>query len=271
MITESINTWEEFIDRVYQIKNDYEKRASERSNIEFVSPLIFRGQENNKWKLETTLERKISSKQMAVQDYIYLATKHIKEIESYSNKSWDIVDRHEIQSIINSDFKAFLVNLPNIEYLLYLRHHGFPSPILDWTESVFIASYFAFIDAKNEDPAVFMYIEMPDNIKHYHGGPFISTIGPYIKTDIRHYTQKAQYTYCVIPNHSNKEFHFHPHEDVFEEEMEDQDVLYKFILSIKLKEEVLSYLNLHNISHYTLFQSEDALIKSIETKIFDLP
>jgi FRG domain len=38
------------------------------------------------------------------------------------------------------DFKG----LPAYDLLIYTRHHGFPSPLLDWTRSAYIAAFFTF-------------------------------------------------------------------------------------------------------------------------------
>ena len=40
----------------------------------------------------------------------------------------------------------------------------------DWTESPFIATYFVYIGAVKENPAVYCYIETPDGTKSSRGG-----------------------------------------------------------------------------------------------------
>jgi len=261
----TVTTWAEFLEKVEEIKDEYRTLIQRQPNLEFVKPLLFRGQKNAEWGLKTTLERNLTAP-ISIQHYYYLAAKHSKEIESYLNSDWNVPYNVDL-SQMNRGWSS---NLPHLEYLIYLRHHGFPSPLLDWTESVNIAAYFAFIDSET-DVAIYCFNEMPENLKHYHGGPYIGTIGPNIKTDIRHHRQKAHYTFGATTDNEEMLF-FHNHEDVIDHPIPEsnQDVLHKFILPKSLKQEVLRYLNDHNITHYTLFGGEDALIKSITTKVFDL-
>ena len=52
---------------------------------------------------------------------------------------------------------------PGIDFMIHLRHHGFPSPLLDWTKSPYIAAFFAFNEAtEQDDVAIFSYRETLD-------------------------------------------------------------------------------------------------------------
>ena len=46
-----------------------------------------------------------------------------------------------------------VVGCLSFRYAVYLRHHGFPSPLLDWSLSPYVAAYFAFVDATDRQDA----------------------------------------------------------------------------------------------------------------------
>src|SRR5450830_40151 len=121
LASEANNTfsWEEF--------NGWLNTQSEQID------LVFRGQKNSQWKLKTSFHR----------------TGRF-DLLRYGNEDVPRLN-HYLVSLLNKSFKA---NDP-IEHgaLLNLaQHHGFPTPLLDWTESPYIGAFFAFSDLpKGED------------------------------------------------------------------------------------------------------------------------
>jgi hypothetical protein len=75
------------------------------------------------------------------------------EIEVFTGENWDTPSYPEILEWTKS-YDEFSINkLKCYEYLAHLRHRGFPSPLLDWTRSLYVAAYFAFARARSESGA----------------------------------------------------------------------------------------------------------------------
>jgi hypothetical protein len=230
--------------------------------------ILFRGQGNAKWELKTTLER-VTSERLSVLQYWVHATSGSNEIESLTGTDWKLKHFPEVKEEIEKTHDSFRITLPSYDYLVYLRHHGFPSPLLDWTESPYIAAFFAYSAAESSNSAVYCYIETPEGGKgHTSYDPFIQVMGPYVTTHKRHFAQKAWYTVSSEWDEDNKCLFFCNHEKVFKLNSPNQDVLIKIVLPSKLRIEVLNELNDYNINYFTLFQSEDSLIQSIAMREF---
>jgi hypothetical protein len=60
-----------------------------------------------------------------------------------------------------------------------------------------------------------------------------------------------------------------PHESAFSENRQDQDLLWKFNIPDKESRNTLLYLDQHNINAYSLFGSEDALMRTVAFRDFN--
>jgi len=273
METKKVRTWNGFIKAINGVRHRYSSSRHELADgrvYERKNKILFRGQSKAKWSLDTTLERK-TNEEFHLYSYMLKATRGASEIESFTGTNWNVVSYSNLENEINDNQSSFDVPLPSYDFLVYLRHHGFPSPLLDWTESPFIAAYFAFLTQTNENPAVYCYIPSPNGGRGGTGGdPQITVNGPFVRTHKRHFAQKAWYTIATQWRYAEKRHYFCPHERVFERGATHQDLLIKIILPHNIRKTVLEHLNDYNINHFTLFQSEDSLIKAIEIKEFDL-
>lgn len=269
-----INNWENFKSKISEIKNNYgQYELKGKTGIHIlINKILYRGQNNTDWPLLTTLERK-SKKIFSVEKYIEKAYQTKFETNNFTGKNWRIPDFKILMKDINDKTTPFKIHLPLYNYLVYLRHYGFPSPLLDWSECPYIAAFFALSDlASKKNSAVYCYIERTRGVKGNVGGaPQITVMGPHIDTDVRHFSQKASYTISSKFDYNKKKHYFCNHEIILTKKQKNQkqDILIKLDLDSKIKKDALRELNEKGINDFTLFKSEDSLIKSVSMKVFD--
>jgi hypothetical protein len=260
MKKEPLATFEEFEQRTVGLLREREEGRTRR--LGYFSPVLFRGHRSAScsWKLETTLERYTGNKLYSLEDYYAAVSRAKPTVESCTGRRWDDLPAYSRELEMANQRGA----PQGYEFMAYLRHHRFPSPLLDWTRSPYVAAFFAFQDpeADGHEVAIYSFAEFCGNCKNQAGGEAdIVVAGPYVATHDRHFRQQSQYTVCR--KLSGGRYVYCSHEEAFARGNEEQDRLTKFILPRTERVKVFDRLRIMNITAYSLFGSEESLLEDV--------
>jgi len=243
MEEKNVNTWEEFKKELDDLRREYANSPMARE-----ASLLFRGQSNSCWLLRTTLERK--SERMLFRDYYRIVNRMAPQIESLTDQSWPIPIYPEVEKQSREyDNNFWCGGVPGYAYMVYLRHHGFPSPFLDWTRSPYVAAFFAFSGAaevSNGRVAVFVFSEISTRMSG-NGIPVVLRYGPYVKTHRRHFLQQSEYTLCLV---FDDEWRFEQYDTVFDQGRHQQARCRKITIPAAERVKVLKELDEYNVNVY---------------------
>jgi hypothetical protein len=111
-------TFKQFVDYLYSDLLDF-------------NAYIWRGQRCESWELEPTLDRLIRESDLSGTKRIDFAKRHLEAFK-YAARG----RRGANPPLINNDNDWWALG----------QHHGLPTPLLDWSNSPFVAAFFAFSD-----------------------------------------------------------------------------------------------------------------------------
>ncbi len=225
--------------------------------------LLFRGHADFKWHPESTLTRaliKVSSNDtwMPVRSYYNILWRAKPLLENHLGYKIEMKNA----DLLGDDKEAFFASY---EIMVLTRHHGFPSPLLDWTRSPYIALFFALYEENDApDCSIFEWRRPQNNFDlDTLCDPKIIGFNENVFSHDRHHRQQCEYTIClsnngklIYPEYSN---------------CLSEYPIKKYKISRKLRNKFLERLDFMNINSYTLYNNLESLMQKFYFKNVELP
>lgn len=264
--------------RVAKSLKEYIEIVDSIKSKEWLYNPVYRGQGNADWRVESTLER-AGFPSMSFEDY-YTRIDYFKpEINamghSFERKIIPLKGKYDFD--FSDYYKISFNQFPELEYLTYLRHHGFPTPLIDVTKSEFVALFFAcenaYENGGEKSSKVFVF-----NRAIRAGGTGcveVHDIGHYIETDKRHIAQQSEY--ILSAQFSNMKWSFVPFESakLQKESFLEDDASKTDVFEIEIdggaKKQILADLDRMNINHFSMYLDEDSLVRKLKNDFIREP
>ncbi len=225
---------------------DFKKEAT--SQLDKRRAYIFRGQSNFEWTLSTTIHR---TGQLPTHNdfltYFQTILPFVQEpVEAWDGSRRDLSDPSQLA-----------------EFLAFLQHNGFPTPLIDWTFSPYIAAYFAFeginhFSPQNEKVAIYSFHQEAwlNTFKQTYDWeieePHVTVLQPNYRGNPKQMLQQGTF---IFTNQPNVESHIRHNEN------DERLFLHKYEISVKERGKVFKELNAMNISAMQLAPSMESVCK----------
>ena len=225
-----------------------EYKAIAAADLELNGAMIYRGQRLASWGLVSSLHRTALVRSIPeLKGYAdYMLPQVHDALEAWVGRSWDLKNA-----------------LGLAEFLAFLQHNGFPTPLLDWTESPYIAAYFAFeavnhFKPQSEDVAVFAFNQRLweatfKQVRDFADfTPHVSILRP---RQVGNHKLAMQQGCFTVTNVIDVEEHIRLNEN------KDRTFLRKYEFDIRERPRVIRELSLMGISAIQLMPSVEAVCK----------
>ena len=225
------------------------------------SRYIYRGHERSTYRLESTFH---CAGRRNIARYV---TKDIPEL--YRVLAPLLTHRFDLNNPV--DFLAFL---------FLARHHGYPTPLLDWSESHYVAAFFAFFRGESpaSPPEYVRILEFDlDNFDRaldkefklttiYEPAPILEIVDAIPFANPRAIPQQSK---VMFSNVANAERFIRGLEELGLKKNDRFEILNKIDLKYSMRDEVIDYLRYIGITPATMFPGLDGACKALAQKFFD--
>lgn len=208
----------------------------------------YRGQSDSDWTLKTTYHRNVEGSSMDMNKYLTTVMHDVNYHTSAFSSPIDLYNNIEFGTLLGK-----------------LQHHGFPTPLLDWTLSPYVASYFAFKNTPLQSPknvSIFIFDieawtkQFGSKTDLLQPDPFVSDFVPYATGNPRMLRQMGVTTSV---NTADIE-HF-----ILQKGKEcSQEFLWRYDIPAYHRNEVMRELNSMGINDMTLFPDFDGLCQHLK-------
>jgi len=223
-----------------------------QNNLNSSNKFIYRGHKNNRYTLTTSFHR------TGRRDLYRFSIEDIPRI--HRNISAKIGQKIDLQDQVEY---GGLINL--------LQHHSFPTPLLDWTESPYVAAYFSYadIDKYNIPDGCIRIFEFNQSEWIKKRQPVVSINYPDLTFSL--FELSVLYNPRALPQQSIQAFSNISDIEYFIDHYSNEDnveYLKRYDISLSERDKVMSDLYMMNITSESLFPGIEGTCKTFKEKYF---